>query len=60
MILSIANETRISPLADLPVTVADRIKGRLTFSNSAFLEAEKRGFYTGNLEQVRPENSGCP
>jgi len=35
----------------LPVAVADRIKGRLTFSNPAFLKAEKRGFYTGNLEQ---------
>jgi len=38
-------------IGHLPVTVADRIKGRLTFPNPAFLEAEKRGFYTGNLEQ---------
>ncbi len=38
-------------IGHLPVTMADRIKGRLTFPNPAFLEAEKRGFYTGNLEQ---------
>jgi len=29
--------------------VATQIRARLTFDNPAFLEAEKRGFYTGNI-----------
>jgi hypothetical protein len=29
--------------------VLNQIKQRLTFDNAAYLEAEKRGFYTGNI-----------
>jgi superfamily II DNA or RNA helicase len=33
----------------LPGAVADRVKARLTFANPAYLEAEKRGYWTGNI-----------
>jgi hypothetical protein len=39
-------ETR---LHSLPGPVAVRVKGRLTFGNPAYLEAERRWFYTGNI-----------
>jgi hypothetical protein len=32
-----------------PGAVADRIKARFTFANPAYLKAEKRGYWTGNI-----------
>jgi superfamily II DNA or RNA helicase len=37
--------------SDLPSAVLERVMGRLTFPNPAYQEAEKRGFYTGNIPQ---------
>jgi superfamily II DNA or RNA helicase len=38
-------------LSNLPYGILARIKRRLSFPNPAFLEAEKRGFWTGNMDQ---------
>jgi superfamily II DNA or RNA helicase len=51
IIIRIDNRTRLTPLRNLPGGVLARIKRRLTFINPAFLEAEKRGFWTGNMDQ---------
>lgn len=51
IILRIDTQARLYPLAHLPAGVLARIKDRLTFPNPAYLEAEKRGFYTGNIPQ---------
>ncbi|MFZ5448165.1 MAG: DEAD/DEAH box helicase [Thermodesulfobacteriota bacterium] len=49
MKLEITNQTRLSPLSALFVSVAARIMDRLTFANPAHAEAEKRGFSTWNI-----------
>jgi superfamily II DNA or RNA helicase len=49
--LKIDNLARLGPLSQIPRPLAAQIKGRLTFANPAFLDAEKRGFYTGNIPQ---------
>ena len=49
--LRIDNLLHLAPLGGLSGKVATQIKDRLTFPNPAFLEAEKRGFWTGNLDQ---------
>ncbi len=49
--LTINNQTCLAPASGLPYSVLAQIKVRLTFDNPAYLEAEKRGFYTGNLPQ---------
>ena len=36
-------------LTHLPAGVVGQVKDRLTFANPAHLEAERRGFYTGNI-----------
>ncbi|MBI4796407.1 MAG: DEAD/DEAH box helicase [Deltaproteobacteria bacterium] len=36
---------------DLPSVVLEQVMGRLTFPNPAYQEAEKRGFFTGNIPQ---------
>ena len=45
----IDNLAHLYPASHLPRSVATQIRARLTFDNPAFLEAEKRGFYTGNI-----------
>lgn len=47
--LSIDYQTRLHPLASFPTGVLARIKAPLTFPNPACQEAERRGFYTGNI-----------
>lgn len=47
----INSQTHLSPLSEIPGQVAAQIRDRLTFPNPAHLEAEKRGFYTGNIAQ---------
>lgn len=47
--LSIDRQASLHPLAHLPAGVLARIRERLTFPNPAHAEAEKRGFYTGNI-----------
>lgn len=49
--LKVDNQAHLFPENELPGSVLGRIKSRLTFPNPAFLEAEKRGFWTGNLDQ---------
>jgi superfamily II DNA or RNA helicase len=49
MILEIANQAWLFPLSAVPCGVVVRILDRLTFSNPAYLEAEKRGFWTGKI-----------
>jgi superfamily II DNA or RNA helicase len=49
--LRIDNQTHLYPLSNLPGSVLASIRGRLTFPNPAFLEAEKRGFWTGNMDR---------
>ena len=51
MIIKIDNQTHLAPLTEIPSAVLNRIRARLTFPNPAYLEAEKRGFWTGNLER---------
>jgi hypothetical protein len=52
----IDTHTNFYPLSRRPGGVADRIKDRLTFPTPAFQEAQKRGFYTGDIPQ---EVQGC-
>lgn len=49
MRILIDTHANLYPLSRLPGAVADRVKDRLTFPNPAHQEAEKRGFYTGNI-----------
>ncbi len=49
--LSIGRQTRLHPLAHLPAGVLARIKAPHTFANPAYQEAERRGFYTGNISR---------
>jgi superfamily II DNA or RNA helicase len=49
--LTINSRTHLRPLAQMPGAVLKKIRDRLTFTNPAFLEAEKRGFWTGDLER---------
>ena len=42
---------RLGPLSRIPGPLMAQVKARLTFPNPAFLEAEKREFYTGNIPQ---------
>jgi hypothetical protein len=47
----IDSHTNLSPLSRLPGRVADRIKARLPFPNPAHQEAEKSGYWTGDIHQ---------
>ena len=49
MKILIDTHTNLYPLSRLLGAVADRVKDRLTFANPAYQEAERRGFYTGNI-----------
>ncbi len=49
--VTVTNRLEVRPLDRLPAPVLRQIKARLTFANPAYLEAEKRGFWTGNLER---------
>jgi superfamily II DNA or RNA helicase len=51
MIIRLSNSLSLT-LDGLPGCVRSQIFDRLSFSNPAFLEAEKRGFWTGNLSRV--------
>jgi superfamily II DNA or RNA helicase len=52
--LRIDNLAHLGPLSELSGEVATLIRDRLTFANPAHQEAEKRGFYTGNIpRQIR-------
>ena len=42
-------QAHLGPLSEIPGQVATQIRDRLTFANPAHQEAEKRGFYTGNI-----------
>jgi hypothetical protein len=48
----IGTNTNLYPLSQLSGGVVDQIKARLSFPNPAHQEAEKRGFYTGNIPRV--------
>lgn len=48
-ILRIDSQAHLGPLSEIPGQAAAQIRDRLTFPNPAYLEAEKRGFYTGNI-----------
>ena len=47
--LTINNQAQLYLVSKIPGAVLNRIKARLTFPNPAHQEAEKRGFYTGNI-----------
>jgi hypothetical protein len=47
--LTINNQAHLYQLNRLPGAVLAQTKGRLTFPNPAYLEAQKRGFYTGKI-----------
>ncbi len=47
--LRIDSHARLSPIKELPGAVMNLIINRLTFQNPTYLEAEKRGFWTGNI-----------
>jgi superfamily II DNA or RNA helicase len=49
--LRIDNQASLYPLTQISGTMVSQVKARLTFLNPAYLEAEKRGFYTGNIAQ---------
>jgi superfamily II DNA or RNA helicase len=44
-------QTDLGPLSEIPGQVATQIKDRLTFPNPAHQEAERRGYWTGNIPQ---------
>jgi len=44
-------QAHIEPLSEIPGQVATQIRDRLTFANPAYQEAEKRGYWTGNIPQ---------
>jgi hypothetical protein len=48
-ILSIDSQAQLWAVKKLPDNVLVNLLDRLTFLNPAYLEAEKRGFYTGNI-----------
>jgi superfamily II DNA or RNA helicase len=50
MRLTINNFARLGPVEQIPGFLLKQIKGRLTFGNPAYLEAEKRGFSAWNIE----------
>ena len=54
--LTVTNHLAVEPVERIPRSLLEQIRTRLTFPNPAFLEAEKRGFWTGNLER---EIKGC-
>jgi hypothetical protein len=51
MNVTVDNQTRLFPLSALPGGVVSRLKARLIFANPAFLEAERRGYWTGDLDR---------
>lgn len=51
MIIRVDNKVHLVPSGEIPGTVQNHIRSRLTFPNPAFLEAEKLGFWTGDLER---------
>jgi superfamily II DNA or RNA helicase len=46
--LTIDNLARLGPLTQIPGPLTDRIKGRLTFANPAYLENDRKGFSNWN------------
>jgi superfamily II DNA or RNA helicase len=49
--LTVSNFATLAPVSGLPGDVLAQIKGRLSFANPAYLDAERRGFYTGAMDQ---------
>ena len=49
--IRIDSRAHLGLLSKFPAQVGRQIKARLTFANPAFQEAEKRGFYSGNIPQ---------
>jgi superfamily II DNA or RNA helicase len=49
MVLRVDNLAHLGPLDRVPTPLAVHIKARLTFANPAFLEADRRGYYTGHI-----------
>ncbi len=49
--LKVDNQAHLYPASELPGSVLNQIKDRLTFPNPAYREAEKRGFSTWNVPQ---------
>ncbi len=49
MKILIGTHANLYPLSRLPGGVADRVKARLSFPNPAHQEAERRGYWTGNI-----------
>lgn len=47
----VTNRLEVGQIDRLPAHVLKQIKNRLSLQNPAYLEAEKRGFWTGNLER---------
>ena len=47
--LRIDYQAHLGPVSEIPGQVATQIKDRLTFANPAYQEAEKRGYWTGNI-----------
>ncbi|MGA9755914.1 MAG: DEAD/DEAH box helicase [Desulfobaccales bacterium] len=49
--LRIDSQVHFGPMPEIPGAILNEIKRRLSFENPAYLEAKKRGFYTGNIAQ---------
>ena len=54
--LKVDYQTHLSPASELPGSVLNQIKARLTFDNPRYLENERRGFSNWNIPQ---EIQGC-
>ena len=51
MVIKIDNQASLYPTVRLPVPVLRQILARLSFPNPAYQEAQKRGYWTGDLER---------
>ena len=49
--ITVTNRLKLSPLSQLPASVLSQIQATLTFPNPAYIDAEKRGFSTWNIDQ---------
>ena len=49
LLLTVTNIVTLFPVSRLPAAVLGRTKSRLTFPNPAYQEAERRGYWTGNI-----------
>ena len=47
--IKVDNQASLYPASELPGSVLNWIKARLSFRNPAYQEAEKRGYWTGNI-----------